>query len=327
MGNLDFFGLELVDVITVLAGMSAMMAVAVVWTAATAGSPINKRLKRLDDRKDALKSGIIAPTRRSKQIKKTQSMGLMHNIVTKFKLLKSEQTQKTTQKLVRAGYRDNDALVIFMFGKLVAPILMLIAALTIIYGMNIFGGDSLKQAGLGIAMVALGAYLPDIYLKNIADKRKTSINKALPDALDLMVICAEAGLTLDASLTRVAREMVKQSEELSDEVGLAAVELGFLPERRQALVNLTERTALKGIKSMVATLIQTEEFGTPLAHSLRILSNEFRNERMMKAEEKAARLPVIMTVPLILFILPMLFIVLLGPAACNISDGFIGRFS
>lgn len=327
MENMELFGMEFIDVITGLTGLTAMIAIFAVWTATTAYSPINKRLKRLDERKEALRSGILAPTQRTKQIKKTQSMGLMHSIVTKFKLLKSEQTEKTTQKLIQAGYRDNDALVIFMFARLVGPVLGLIAALTYIYGTNPFDGNSMKQAGLGIVIVFIGYYLPELYLKNVANKRKASISKALPDALDLMVICAEAGLTLDASLTRVSREMARQSEELADEVGLAGIELSFLPERRQALVNLTQRTGLKAIKSMVATLVQTEEFGTPLAHSLRILSNEFRNERMMKAEEKAARLPALMTVPLILFILPLLFIVLLGPAACGISDSIIGRFN
>ena len=327
MGNLDFFGFAFIDVITVLAGVTALMAVAAVWTAATSHAPMSKRLKRLDDRKEALKSGIVAPTRRSNPIRKQQKAGAIHEVVTKLKLLKSEQTEKIVAKLVRAGYRDNDAVVIFMFAKLVAPVLMLIVALTVIYGMNPFGGDSLQQAALGMGMVGLGYYLPELWLKNTTDKRKTSIKKALPDALDLLVICAEAGLTLDASLTRVSKEMLRQSPELADECGLTAVELGFLPERRQALVNLTDRTEDKSIKSVVATLIQTEEFGTPLAHSLRILSNEFRNERMMKAEEKAARLPVIMTVPLIVFILPMLFVVLLGPAACSIADNIVGRFA
>jgi tight adherence protein C len=147
----------------------------------------------------------------------------------------------------------------------------------------------------------------------------------LPDALDLLVICAEAGLTVDAAFNRVARELGRAYPELGDEFALTAIELSFLTERRQAFENLAYRVNLESVKGVTTTMIQTERYGTPLASALRVLSAEFRHERMMRAEEKAARLPAIMTVPLILFILPTLFIVILGPAACSISDNFINR--
>ena len=136
------------------------------------------------------------------------------------------------------------------------------------------------------------------------------------------MICAEAGLTVDAAFNRVAKELGKAYPELGDEFGLTAIELGFLTERRQAFENFATRVDLEAVRGVVTTMIQTEKYGTPLASALRVLSAEFRNERMMRAEEKAARLPAIMTVPLILFILPTLFIVILGPAACSISDNF-----
>jgi tight adherence protein C len=166
---------------------------------------------------------------------------------------------------------------------------------------------------------------PDIWLKNKVTKRSHAIRKGLPDALDLLVICAEAGLTVDAAFGRVARELGKAYPELGDEFGLTAIELGFLNERRQAFENLASRVDLEAVRGVVTTMIQTEKYGTPLASALRVLSAEFRNERMMRAEEKAARLPAIMTVPLILFILPTLFVVILGPAACAISDNFINK--
>jgi tight adherence protein C len=140
------------------------------------------------------------------------------------------------------------------------------------------------------------------------------LRKQLPDALDLLVICAEAGLSLDAALTRVARELGGSAPQLADEFGLTSVELGFLPNRRQALLNLAKRTDLASVRGVVNTLVQTERYGTPLAHALRVLAAEFRDERMLKAEEKAARLPATLTVPMILFILPTLFLVLIGPA-------------
>jgi tight adherence protein C len=166
---------------------------------------------------------------------------------------------------------------------------------------------------------------PDIWLKNKVGKRSNAIRKGLPDALDLLVICAEAGLTVDAAFGRVAKELGKAYPELGDEFGLTAIELGFLNERRQAFENLAQRVDLEAVRGVVTTMIQTEKYGTPLASALRVLSAEFRNERMMRAEEKAARLPAIMTVPLILFILPTLFIVILGPAACSISDNFMNK--
>jgi tight adherence protein C len=164
---------------------------------------------------------------------------------------------------------------------------------------------------------------PDLYVGNLEKKRTSAIRKGLPDALDLLVICAEAGLTVDAAFHRVAKELGKAYPELGDEFALTAIELGFLTERRTAFENLSMRVNLDAVRGVVTTMIQTEKYGTPLASALRVLSAEFRHERMMRAEEKAARLPAIMTVPLILFILPVLFIVILGPAACSISDALI----
>ena len=172
------------------------------------------------------------------------------------------------------------------------------------------------------ALVIAGYKAPELYLSNRTKKRTDAIRKGLPDALDLLVICAEAGLTVDSAFNRVAKELGRAYPELGDEFALTAIELSFLTERRQAFENFAYRVALESVKGVVTTMIQTERYGTPLASALRVLSAEFRNERMMRAEEKAARLPAIMTVPLILFILPVLFIVILGPAACSIADAF-----
>ncbi|MFN9376398.1 MAG: type II secretion system F family protein, partial [Novosphingobium sp.] len=194
-----------------------------------------------------------------------------------------------------------------------------------VYGINFFpewGG--MKRLMAFAAAVGLGYKGPEIYLANLISKRTDAIRKGLPDALDLLVICAEAGLTVDASFNRVARELGRAYPELGDEFALTAIELSFLSERRQAFENLAWRVNLEAVKGVTTTMVQTERYGTPLASALRVLSAEFRNERMMRAEEKAARLPAIMTVPLILFILPVLFVVILGPAACSIADAFSG---
>lgn len=324
--DFNFIGIDILDIITIMAGLGALLTFFVVWQATTNKKPMGKRLKHLEARRESLKAGIVTAKRRTSTVKKTTSLGAMGQIVNQFKMMQTEQTKRAKIKLVQAGYRNPDALIMFSFGKLVLPILFLVLTATIVYGMNLLPGNHLGQAVSLMGFTGFGFYLPNILVTNTATKRQQSLLRALPDALDLMVIAAEAGLTLDASLTRVSREMALQSEELADEFGLTAIELGFLSDRRDALTNLGERVPIKPIRSVIATLVQTEKYGTPLAHSLRVLSNEFRNERMMKAEEKAARLPAIMTVPLIMFILPMLFIILLGPAACSISDNIVGRF-
>jgi tight adherence protein C len=324
--EVELLGLNLIDIITILAGVAALITCVVVWQAATASKPMGKRLKNLEERRESLKAGIVTTKRRQSTVKKGSNLGGLADIAKRFRGMQSEQTQKIKVKLFQAGYRNQDALILFTVSKVILPVLFLVLAIMVVYGMQMLPGNPMGQTFSLIGATAFGFYLPNLMVQNTATKRQQSIQKALPDALDLMVIAAEAGLTLDASLTRVAREMGRQSEELADEFGLTAVELGFLGDRRDALTNLTDRVPLKSVRSVVATLIQTEKYGTPLAHSLRVLSQEFRNERMMKAEEKAARLPAIMTIPLIMFILPMLFIILLGPAACSIADNVIGRF-
>jgi tight adherence protein C len=173
-----------------------------------------------------------------------------------------------------------------------------------------------------IAAALLGFYAPRIYLTNLANKRAKQLQLALPDGLDLMVICAEAGLSLDATLIRVSRELAISWPEIAEEFAITAAELTFLPDRRLAFENLNNRTDSEAIRAVVNTLQQTAKFGTPLAQSLRILANDSRAARMTRAEEKAARLPALLTVPMILFILPTLFIVLLGPAGINLMDTF-----
>jgi tight adherence protein C len=166
----------------------------------------------------------------------------------------------------------------------------------------------------------LGFMAPEIFIKNKSQKREDILRKAMPDALDLMVICAEAGLSLDSSFERVSREIGSTCPELAEEVGLTAVELSFLPDRSKALQNLADRVPLPGVVALSNTLIQTEKYGTPLTQALRILSSEMRDERIMAAEAKAAKLPATLTIPMILFILPPLFVVLIGPAALKVMN-------
>jgi tight adherence protein C len=241
------------------------------------------------------------------------------------KVLQESQVKINQQKLAQAGIRNKEMAVVVIFLRMILPLVLGFTAVIVIYWINLWPEwGSFKRFMAFAAMVIAGYKGPELFLKNKAKKRTHAIRKGLPDALDLLVICAEAGLTVDAAFNRVAKELGRAYPELGDEFALTAIELSFLTERRQAFENLAYRVDLDSVRGVVTTMIQTERYGTPLASALRVLSAEFRNERMMRAEEKAARLPAIMTVPLILFILPVLFIVILGPAACSISDAFSG---
>ena len=168
----------------------------------------------------------------------------------------------------------------------------------------------------------VGLVAPSVFVRNMSERRRANIRKGLPDALDLLVICTEAGLSLDAGLVRVAREISRTWPELAEEIELTSSELGVLSDRKQALDNLRQRIDLPAVNALCTTLLQTEKFGTPLAQALRVLAGELREERMLRAEERAAKLPAIMTIPLIVFILPSLFVIVMGPAILNIADAF-----
>jgi tight adherence protein C len=193
-----------------------------------------------------------------------------------------------------------------------------------VYGLDPIGKGALFDATAVMAGALFGSKLPDLLLKNIRDKRLEQIRKSLPDSLDMLVICAEAGLGTDAAIKRVVAEMGRRASVLGEELNQTILELSFMPERRQALENLAERAPLPSVVAFTNTLIQAERYGTPLARAFKVLSQEQRNERMMKAEEKASRLPATMTVPMMLFILPALFVVLIGPAILDILDNYIG---
>lgn len=240
-------------------------------------------------------------------------------------IMKDRQIQETKRMLVSAGYRSRDAIVVFTFFKLVSPIAFMGGAAIWVFGLDPIGRGMSADIGAVMFAALLGSKLPDFVLQKKRDARVESIRKALPDSLDMLVICAQAGLASDAAIKRVVIETGKRGSHLSDELNQTALELSFMPERRQALENLAERVPLPAMNSFVTAMIQAEKYGTPLARAFKVLSEEQRKERFLKAEEKAGRLPATMTVPMMLFILPALFIVLIGPAGIDILDNFIKR--
>jgi tight adherence protein C len=318
-------GVDVVLVGSMLAGLAAAAMVFAVYTAITVRDPMAKRVKALNARREELKAGIIksAGKKRQSLVRRTEATDKMKDALANMKVLQESQVKQIQQRLAQAGYRNKELAVFVIFARMALPIALGFIGIVAIYWLEMFPEwGSFKRFAAFAALVIAGYKGPDIFLKNKAAKRTDAIRKGLPDALDLLVICAEAGLTVDASFNRVAKELGRAYPELGDEFALTAIELSFLTERRQAFENFAYRVDLDAVRGVVTTMIQTERYGTPLASALRVLSAEFRNERMMRAEEKAARLPAIMTVPLILFILPVLFIVILGPAACDISDAF-----
>jgi len=310
-------GFDVIWIATILSAVATFAVLLALYAATTVKDPMVRRVKALNERREQLKAGIVASTNKRKKItNRNQAADKVRGILTQFKMLQDDQLKKTQTRLMQAGIRTKDLAFFIIFARFVLPVVFGGVAVLLLYVLGFEPQWSALRRYITVAGLLVGSYkAPDIWLKNKVNKRSHAIRKGLPDALDLLVICAEAGLTVDAAFARVSRELGKAYPELGDEFGLTAIELGFLNERRQAFENLAQRVDLEAVRGVVTTMIQTEKYGTPLASALRVLSAEFRHERMMRAEEKAARLPAIMTVPLILFILPTLFVVILGPAA------------
>ncbi|MDP2332512.1 MAG: type II secretion system F family protein [Reyranella sp.] len=282
------------------------LGMALTWQA-----PIEARLKalrtrRMKTRGEQSGSGKASP--------KAVSLGLLRKFADRLNLLRGVAADQISRKLRQAGFHSRDAAVIYVFVKLALPLLLgfLMIGLTSVSNVLVLPEDLILPACIGA--VLLGFLLPDLYIKNVAAKRREILNSILPEGLDLLTICVEAGLSIDAAFRRVSREMQGSMPELAVEFEMTAIELTYLPDRQQALENMADRSESPAVAALVNALRQTEKYGTPLAASLRILSQEFRQTRASKAEEKGARMPALMTVPLMVFILPTLITVLLAPA-------------
>lgn len=306
----------------VMSGAVTLMVVYVVWNAFLERDPGAARARAMMKHRQELQDGLKVP-KRNRAREMLGSGGAVRRIVERLNLLRSTHAEKVQLSLARAGWRAKEHVVLYLFAKTFLPLVLGVLALLMLFVSPVHNLGLNVSAMIALVITLIGAYLPDILIRNAQGKRRHALTRGLPDALDLLVICAEAGLSLDAALKRVAGEMGRATPEIADEFLMTAIELSYLPDRRQALSNLNARTDLPAIRGVVNTLIQTEQYGTPLAQSLRVLAAEFRGERMMKAEEKAAKLPATLTVPLIMFILPSLFVVLIGPAVISTLDNLI----
>lgn len=246
----------------------------------------------------------------------------LRRVLGSFDLIKTKQMGQVVQAMSQAGWRTRDAIAVYLFAKLTLPAGIGLLLAVLFFVAEIGTMPTMVKLLIVIGAVLFVSFLPDIVVRNAASKRRKAIELSLPDCFDLMVICVEAGSSLDAAVDRISDEMQASAPELSDEMRTTALELRYLSERRQALDNLALRVELPAIQALSTTLAQTERFGTPLAQALRVLASELRSQRMMRAEEKAGRLPALMTIPLVMFILPALFVVLMGPAILSMIRNF-----
>ncbi|WP_428427076.1 type II secretion system F family protein [Pararhizobium sp.] len=254
---------------------------------------------------------------------RSQNNTSVRQLVERLNLRKALVDDNTVNRLKSAGYRSQNALNMFLVARFCLPFLFLAVGAFYIFFLGYLAEKPFMMRVLAvIASAYVGFYAPNIFISNAVSKRQQSIRRAWPNALDLLLICVESGVSMELAMRRVADEIAEQSAPLAEELVLTTAELSFLPDRRIALENLGIRTGLDDVKSVVQALIQADRYGTPIAQALRVLAQESRDQRMNEAEKKAAALPPKLTVPMILFFLPVLIAVILGPAGIQVSDKF-----
>lgn len=244
--------------------------------------------------------------------------GFMQEIVDKLNLRSVFDSEEVRDKLKRAGLRGQAPLVTYMFFRVAMPIIVVIAALVYLFVLSNYQYPAIMKLGLAIGAGYLGFYMPNFFVENLVQRRQTSIKEAFPDSLDMLLICVQSGMSVEAAFQKVSGEVGNQSLELAEELSLTTAELSYLQDRRQAFENLGKRTGIAGIKAVATALIQAERYGTPVGQALRVMARENRDMRMAEAEKKAAALPPKLTVPMIIFFLPVLFVVILGPAIIQV---------
>jgi len=301
---------------------AAIAAVATVLTLAMpllANDNLSQRMNAVAIEREKLRQRERERMMRGDKVSLRQSpRQYMKTVVERFNLTEWLGQEAARTKLIQAGYRGQSPYVVFLFFRLVTPLLMLAGA--VLYTFIILKLDLSPVLKIGICVGAtyVGMQLPYLFLKNKIQRRQLSIRRAFPDALDLLLICVESGMSIEGAFRRVSEEIGTQSVALAEELTLTTAELSYLPDRRQAYENLAMRTDLDGVKSVCLALQQAERYGTPLAQTLRVMAQENRDMRMSEAEKRAAALPPKLTVPMILFFLPVLFVVILGPAAIKV---------
>ncbi|ALL14392.1 type II secretion system F family protein [Caulobacter henricii] len=309
--------------------LTAFIALVVFATIITLAAPVMSdrglegRLKSVANRREELRrrsrEAIASKSSSGSSLRHTDE-GLYKNIVDRLQLSKLLEDPKVVDKLAQAGFRGPQPVSTFYFFRFVMPFIFAVVTAFYIYVINDFGLLGMQKMCACVGALAIGYYAPNVYISNIAQKRRESIVAAFPDSLDLLLICVESGMSIEAAIQKVGAEVGSSSMELAEELSLLTAELSYLPDRRLAYEGLARRTNHPGIRSVATAMIQAERYGTPLGAALRVMAKENRELRLSAAEKKAAALPAQLTVPMILFFLPVLFVVILGPAIIKIQD-------
>ena len=315
------YGMSVKQITAVLAAIAAVATVLTLAMPVLSPDVLNKRMKSVALEREKIRQRErerLARGEKEKVALRSSPKQYMQRIVERFNLTKWLAQEEAREKLIQAGYRGQAPYVAFLFFRLVTPAVLFIFAVFYLFVVIEWDQPSTIKLGVCLAAAYAGMQAPYFFLKNRISKRQLSIKRAFPDALDLLLICVESGMSIEAAFKKVANEIGSQSIALAEELTLTTAELSYLQDRKTAYENLAKRTDLDGVKSVCMALQQAERYGTPLAQTLRVMSQENRDMRMSEAEKKAAALPPKLTVPMILFFLPVLFVVILGPAAIRV---------
>jgi tight adherence protein C len=305
-------------IVTVLTAICAFATVLSIAMPILARDRMNHRMRVMAIEREKMRASRLAEVggkdRQSGQLRMV-SKGFMQDIVDQLNLRQMFDNEEVRNKLKRAGLRGQAPLVAYMFFRVAVPVIVFAVAIFYLFIVGALSYPPLIKLLIALGAAFAGSYLPNLFVENLAQKRQQAIRQVFPDALDMLLICVQSGMSVEAAFGRVSKEIAGQSMELAEELSLTTAELSYLQDRRQAFENLGKRTGINGVKAVTTALIQAERYGTPIGQALRVMAKESRDIRQSEAEKKGAALPPKLTVPMILFFLPVLFIVILGPAA------------
>ena len=309
-------------VASVLAAIAAMATVLTLAMPLLSNDQLDRRLKSVAIEREKLRQRERERLSRGGdkvQLRQAPKQ-YMQRLVDQFNLARWVGQEEARGKLIQAGYRGNAPYVAYLFFRMVSPIVAFIVSIIYVFFVLKIEQPWIVRFGMCLFAAFIGMQLPWFFLKNKIQKRQLSVKRAFPDALDLLLICVESGMSIESAFRKVSQEVGSQSIPLAEELTLTTAELSYLQDRKVAYENLAKRTDLEGVKAVCMALAQSERYGTPLGQTLRVMAQENRDMRMSEAEKKAAALPPKLTVPMILFFLPVLFIVILGPAAIRVMS-------
>jgi tight adherence protein C len=309
-------------VVTLLAAIAAFATALTVLMPVLARDRLSTRMQVMATERDKMRAARLADlAKKDGQGRlRTAPKGFMQEIVDKLNLRSVFDSEEVRDKLKMAGLRGQAPLVTYMFFRVAAPVIIAITTLFYLFVIADYDYPLLVNFGLAVGAGYIGFYLPNMFIQNLVQRRQTAIKQAFPDTLDMLLICVQSGMSVEAAFGKVAGEVGSRCLELAEELSLTTAELSYLQERRQAYENLGKRTGIAGIKAVATALIQAERYGTPVGQALRVMAKENRDMRMAEAEKKAAALPPKLTVPMIVFFLPVLFVVILGPALIQVFN-------